>query len=736
MAKKPDTLAKVRKKRKQITETLAKLDRMLGDDAAGSNYKRRNEENKARSAKNVAVYNDIAPNMPPVKDRPQRSMAIVSFKFFCETYFPESFPLAWCEDHLKALKKIQSATVQGGLFAFAMPRGSGKTTLCERAVLWAILSGRHKYVALIGADMGKAKQMLAALKLELETNDRLYKDFPWELHPWRELKGEARRCLGQRFQGQRTRVEWTADTIVAGVVPRSQASGAIVQVSGLQASIRGMKHTLVTGEQVRPSLVVLDDPQTRESSASPSQCVTREAIVSGDVLGMAGPGKKIAALMPCTVIYEDDMAHRMLNREKHPDWGGELTKMVYSFPTNTELWEEYEDVRADGLRRNATLDDATNFYLEHREEMDAGASVAWPERFNPDEASALQHAMNLLCRDRGAFYAEYQNEPLPREEITGELVNAETIMEKNNGIKRSVAPTSTVKISAFIDVQQDILFWCRVAWDEKFSGAVLDYGAWPEQTGAYYTLADLRKTFNTTFPRMGFEGQLTAALTAVCSEILGEVQREDEAHIGVDMCMIDSAWQRSTETVRAFCRRSEWRAQLMPSRGLYVGASSEPLGQRKPSKRRLKGERSGFNWVERVLDSQRHLVYDTNFWKSFTHSRFAMALGDKGSLSMFKAKAQTHRMFADHCTSEYSVRTEARQRVVDEWKIRPGRPDNHWFDCLVGCAATASYMGLDADPSAVPVRRKPKLGPRHPAPAVRVGTPHGRDGRSFFVTAR
>ena len=43
--------------------------------------------------------------------------------------------------------------------------------------------------------------------------------------------------------------------------------------------------------------------------------------------------------------------------------------------------------------------------------MDEGAAVAWPERFNVDELSAIQHAMNLLFRNEPAFMAEMQNDP-------------------------------------------------------------------------------------------------------------------------------------------------------------------------------------------------------------------------------------------------------------------------------------------------------------------------------------
>ena len=183
----------------------------------------------------------------------------------------------------------------------------------------------------------------------------------------------------------------------------------------------------------RPSLVVLDDPQTDESARSPSQCATRESILAGAVLGLAGPGKKISGIMPCTVIRPDDMADNILDRDKHPDWNGERTKMVYTFPTNQKLWDEYARVRAEGLRQGDGGKAATEFYREHQSEMDAGAAVAWPVRFNHDELSAIQHAMNLKLQDEAAFYAEYQNEPLPVERAHSAELTADQIAGKING---------------------------------------------------------------------------------------------------------------------------------------------------------------------------------------------------------------------------------------------------------------------------------------------------------------
>ncbi len=64
-------------------------------------------------------------------------------------------------------------------------------------------------------------------------------------------------------------------------------------------------------------------------------------------------------------------------------------------------------------------------------------------------------------------------------------------------------------------------------------------------------------------------------------------------------------------------------------------------------------------------------------------------------MTLFGEGSNHHRLFADHIAgAETWVRTEGHGRVVQEWNVRPSRPDNHWFDCLVGCAAAASMEGI------------------------------------------
>src|SRR5262249_51923228 len=217
----------------------------------------------------------------------------------------------------------------------------------------------------IGSDEGHAMDMLDSIKMELDGNDLLLEDFPEAVYPIQRLDGIANRANGQLYKGQRTHIGWTAREIVLPSMPNSSASGAIIKVAGITGRVRGMKYKRADGQTVRPSLVVLDDPQTDESARSLSQCANRESVLAGAVLGLAGPGKKISGIMPCTVIRPSDMADNILDRDKHPEWNGARTKMVYAFPADEALWRRYGEMRADSLRQGRAGEEAPTLYRAH-----------------------------------------------------------------------------------------------------------------------------------------------------------------------------------------------------------------------------------------------------------------------------------------------------------------------------------------------------------------------------------
>lgn len=671
-------------------------------------YERQKTRAAQKSKLSSAAGRDIG-ELPIVANPRRRGRAQKNFRFFAHTYFPSTFILKWAPDHLKVIKKIEQAVLHGGLFALAMPRGSGKTSIAECAGLWAILNGHRDFVCLIGASEVHASEMLDSIKTELEANELLAEDYPEVVTPIARLEGLPNRCNGQLYGMERTHIGWTADEVVLPTIKLpdekkwarwrrkdslSFGSGAIIRVTGITGRIRGMKFKRPDGKAVRPSLVILDDPQTDAAARSLSQCATRERVLAGAVLGLAGPGKKISGIMPCTIIRPGDMADKILDRETHPDWNGERTKMVYTFPKNEKLWAEYAEIRAESLRKFGDIREATKFYRKNRKALDKGAVIAWPERFNHDELSAIQHAINLKLQDERAFFAEYQNDPMPEEEIADEgLLDGDQIAAKVNGLKRGVIPISANHLTMFIDVHGKLLYWLVAVFEDDFTGYVIDYSAYPDQKRPYFTMRETQRTLQRVHKGTGLEGSIYAGLESLTGKYLNhEWRRDDGAMMRIERCLIDASWGTTTDLVYQFCRQSIHATVLLPSHGRYVGPRSIPFSEY----RKRRGERVGHNWrIPSVRGKRaiRHALYDVNYWKTFIHSRLAVAIGDRGCLSLFGRDADAHRLLSEHLTAEHRIKTEGRGRMVDEWQLtRPGT-DNHWLDCLVGCAVAASIQG-------------------------------------------
>ena len=383
-----------------------------------------------------------------------------------------------------------------------MPRGSGKSTLARIAALWAAITGRRVYVVLIAANADKAKEDLAKIRTICETNLDLISDFPEVFYPITKLGRVTQRQRGQTYLGKPTRISWLARKLVFPTIAGSRASGAILTAAGLQGSdIRGQSHQTADGKIVRPDLAIPDDPQTRSSAVSDLQCNTRETLLKSDVLGMAGPKKKLALVGTCTVIRKGDLADRLLDRKANPQWRGIRLKLLNSLPKTLDLWSRYAE-----LRRNSGDDGkaATEFYRDNRDKMDEGADATWPARFNSDEISAVQFAMNLRIDDPETFASEYQNEPeTPDDKVARPTL--EKLSSRLNRLPRAVLPNWTKHLVTMIDVQDSILYYQVVAADDDFSAAVVEYGTEPEQPSSYFACRDVQDTLGKRLAAAGEE---------------------------------------------------------------------------------------------------------------------------------------------------------------------------------------------------------------------------------------
>ena len=244
----------------------------------------------------------------------------------------------------------------------------------------------------------------------------------------------------------------------------------------------------------------------------------------------------------------------------------------------------------------------------------------------------------------------------------------------------------------FIDVHDRLLYWCVCAWQEDFTGYVLDYGTFPDQKRGYFTMADATRTLGRAFPGMGTDGAIQAGLERLVSNYLArDWKRTGGGLMKIDRLLVDSGFKPG---LVAAVKHRVGGAAMMLSKGVGIRAGRKPISSyaRKP------GEQHGHFWyVPNVSRSSEfpHVQVDVNYWKTFVHAGLATAAGDRGAISLFGRKPKDHELFAEHIArAETWVETQGHGRVVHEWSQKPSRPDNHWLDCLVGCAAAASMCGV------------------------------------------
>jgi Terminase large subunit gpA, endonuclease domain len=674
------------------------------DESELSAYEQHKRDAAERSRAKSKAGRDIGP-LPPVTDPELRAACESSLLTFLETVFPSAFSLGWCDDHLLLISELQRVVEQGGFRAIGLPRGSGKSTIVMRAMLWAICRRLHSFAVIAAANSGKAEKLLRDLIVELMHNGDLLALFPEVAFPFVALEGVANRARGQLYRGCQTNISTNAKTLSFATLEGHPGTGAVISAAGLLEAVRGAVHTLPDGRVIRPSLLLCDDFQTRESANSPLQCHNRNEVIQNDLIGMAGPDASFCALVTCTVIRCDDAADRLLNPAIHPDWCGIRRKFLRSMPSEDamRLWSEYAEARATSLRTHGDIRDATKYYAENREAMDAGASASWPARFAADrgEISAVQHAMEWYYRSRTGFFSELQNEPESEEQSERAWLSAADLAtERNLAMPRGVIPRDYTRLVADCDVQGSLLYYTVAALKDDGSTHVIRYGTWPEQVDPYFHLRDARKTLRRKYRNRGDMAALSQGIVDLADWLFThEWATEDGDAIALDLAAFDARWK--TVIVRQALARSDHSKRLLAYFGQSYRAGDKPIQERKFAP----GSRVGVGWVlpkRKTVRECKSVTVDVNFWKTNLHDQLAIRIGHPGAVTLYDGK---HRMLAEHLTGEFATETQGRGRTVMEWRLRPGA-ENHLLDTTVGCLVLGSMLGCNVPEVSEAVERK------------------------------
>jgi hypothetical protein len=658
--------------------------------------------------------------VPACKDRARREALELDDFAWLKYYGHELFWYDFTPQQRAMIESIGNAIKYGGDQALAASRGEGKTKNFEWMLLKYTLSGAIKFAVLFAASGAMAENSLQSMRDTIERNERLCEDYPEICVPVRALEDTPNRAHyqlvtghrhdnGEPYEAQSSRFTWCGHEIIYPNVPGSPAAWGIIATRGLDAAVRGLNR-----KNRRPEVVGIDDPDTEDTVRSIEQAQKLEERIDRGIAGLGGQQRGVARVMLTTLQRPECVSAWFTDPRRKPTWKGKRYRFLIQRPERQDLWEDYIEQRRIGLQGG---DDfcrtAHNFYLANREEMDRGAEVANPHRFNPQilpdgsqlEVSALQRYFNEVARiGQDAVSTEYDNDPKD-DTADGGLLTPDQIAAKINGYTRGMVPGDCQHLTAMVDVQGKLLYWVVVAWRADFTGYVVDYGAWPEQRRQYYTLSDAVPTIPDKCPG-GFEASIFGAVTQLTGLLCGrEWPRDGGGLMRISRCLIDANWGDSRDTIYSACRQSSHATVLLPTHGKGIKASGAPIHMWPVQQ----GEKSGTTWVIRRSQNPPipYGIYDSNVSKSLIHARLCVPMGGPGCLSLFKAEPQTHRMLADHCHAEYptAVEVSGGGRKVNEWQQRPNHPDNHFFDCLVGNCVAASMLGV-ALPSDGPKKTK------------------------------
>lgn len=647
--------------------------------------------------------------LPAVEDPDRKERCRYDLLAWLTEYFPHSTGLKpFSEDHKKAIIRMQYAILEGGSVVLTcFPRGFAKTTISENTALWATLYGHRKFVPIIGADKGASNDNIDSLKFELTENDLIVGDFPEICIPFKALDNKSQRCANQKFNDHLTYIRWSAEELgfpwmMQANGEYTQNSGAVFRCIGITGRIRGMAIKNPDGTKMRPDFFILDDPQTDESALSPAQCDKRLGIYQKSILRLGGHHKLLSGLINATVIEPEDMVDTLLSQEKHPEVEGVRIPMLKSMSSNHEdLWMgTYAEIRRtynpeDPRDRRRAIKEATAFYRDNREAMDAGAEATWVHCYAEDdgELSAIQHAYNILIDDGPVVFAsECQNAPINRNPAGLEFLTPKQILDTRVGDHSNKFPRTIETVTFHIDVGRQVLYYCVTGFSDDYTIYPLEYGMFPEQKGTLMQSHRLGNTLQKKYRGMSDEKVIERAVSDLVTTLMGKrYTRDDNVVLAPCIGLVDGNYQ--TDAVQSGITLSRQK-DVYAAYGRGVGPSDTPMMQL-PKRNGEKRSKDMFVPWRMLLDqnrrSTRYVLFCANSIKTFVHRRIRTNVGDPGSFLLPKGD---HTGFAQHVSaSEFPTELEGPFGKMIEWNVLPGKPDNHLFDTLVGSVVAAGVSG-------------------------------------------
>jgi hypothetical protein len=349
-------------------------------------------------------------------------------------------------------------------------------------------------------------------------------------------------------------------------------------------------------------------------------------------------------------------------------------------PANMDLWETYKTKLGQGETPKQGKAIAQQFYVENREEMDAGGSVAWQHDKNPDEVSALQSLMTIWAVDPEFFRCEIQQEGEIPVNTSGLTLDAQSLMSRTSQMKRGQIPEDSQYQTCFIDSSDQVLWWMVTAFQSDLTGWVVDYGTWPNQGREVFFKRDLAQTISQQLPGSSWEEAFVYAHNSLESYLL-------DAFPELDLILKDASDGGQMSLIRGQIAASQNRHRLRMAKGFAPKPGRKPV--------HLWGEardKAGTGWVEKRSEAVAHVQFDANIMKTTAARRLLTVRGAPSSVLLPGVGENQNRLLAEHMTAETPKALAYDGASGVAWELKPGR-DNDWWDCFVGTITAACVAG-------------------------------------------
>lgn len=659
--------------------------------------------------------------IPLPKDPSRRRLAEASLSAWAEVYCKSRHRNPDSRNHATMYAALDRSIRSGETWlALQAPRGEAKSFKTSEALVYAVMTGRKKFICCFTASMATTSTLAQYFEGQfLDEHSVFAEDYPEIFCALRTQGSYAQRKV--TYEGRDTELVWGAvkNGKIVYQFPRLRGfplSGAVVVLQSITSKIRGMGIVDENGMPLRPDLCMLDDVQDLDISRSEDRIGKLLEKLGKDIVGLSGDDP-LSLIVLGTPFHDQCFMARVLKDKR---FDGISLQAIYKFPDRMDLWEAYRK-RWESVYDEKVLEYGTNekgkaareaylaasqFYQEHREAMDSGCEISWPERYAKKYTgvSAIENIMReyLIILGEEAFNQEKQCIVGSLQTSNVEHLDEDRFLGKITALPEWTAPDWASKLTAAIDVHGNVLYWTLAAWGPSFDGHTCAYGTFPKQPATSWKQKRVPVSLRRVFPGAGEAGSLRAGLEALVSDLLGrQYFREDGSEIYLEKIIIDNNNGTFKKTVTNFLKEYRHREKLVGYVGDWYGSGHQP---------RKRSEEGGLEWkYNPEVPGRREIIAFRDFWKAYALARWLTPLGEKGCMTLYHGGPSHHRrFFAEMTAKKYRPYRLRSGKEILRWDDK-AEGDDHYGDCDTMNFIAASICGIGQDAEAEKPRRSRKV---------------------------